>query len=103
VLGAPLSAQIETQIGANLWFNIAGIASALCSLRSSGAGLFSEIAIMASATTQLAADCAATPGQRSNNLANVLFSFKKAMNLVWFFLAEMLVQLVTWTCCFEWP
>jgi hypothetical protein len=57
--------------------------------------LFGSIATLASATSEFAADGAAAPAQQSGNLADGLFSFQEAVNLVSFFSAEVLVHLAT--------
>jgi hypothetical protein len=65
--------------------------------------LLGTIATLTSATAEFAADGAAAPAQQSGDLADGLFGFQEAVNLVSFFSAEVLVHLTTWTWRFEWP
>ena len=95
--GAPLKPQVESHIGPDLGIHTAGIAAALGSLRRLATGLFSAIATQPSATAQFAADGAAVSAQQAGDLADGLFGFQEAVNLVSFFLAEVLVHWVTST------
>ena len=58
---------------------------------------------LATATSELVADLAGVSANQSGNLADGLFGFQEAVNLVSFFSAEVLVHLATWTWRFEWP
>jgi hypothetical protein len=55
------------------------------------------------ATSQFATNGAAVSAQQSSDLADGLFGFQEAVNLVSFFSAKVLVHLATWTCRFKRP
>jgi hypothetical protein len=59
--------------------------------------LLGTIATLTSATAEFAADGAAAPAQQSGDLADGLFGFQEAVNLVSFFSAEVLVHWATST------
>jgi hypothetical protein len=103
LLGSPLKPKEERHNGPDRWVKPAGITAASGSHRRLGAGLFSGIATTPTPTIEFAADGAAVSAQQSGNLADGLFGFQKAVNLVSFFSAEVLVHLATWTWRFEWP
>lgn len=46
---------------------------------------------------------ASVSAQQPSNLADNLFGFQEAVNLVSFFTAEVFVHLATWTWRFKWP
>ncbi len=92
LLGAPLNAQVKIHIGPDFGIYTAGMTASLCPLSRLGAGLFGAIATLATTTAEFAADGAVAPAQQSGNLADGLFGFQEAVNLVSFFSAEVLVH-----------
>lgn len=62
-----------------------------------GAGLFGAITTLTSALAEFAAVCAAALAQLSADLADGLFGFREAVNLVSIRSAEVLVHRVTLT------
>ena len=103
LFGTPLHAEVERDIGPHLGMHAPRISTALCALRRFEASLFGAIATLPTATAQFAADGAAVPAQQSGDLADGLFSFQEAVNLVSFFLGEVLVHLATGTWRFKRP
>ncbi len=101
LLRAPLNAKLEVHIGPDLGIYKAGIPAALGTLRRLRASLLGTIATLATTTTEFAADGAAAPAQQSGDLADGLFGFQEAVNLVSFFSAEVLVHWATSTWRFE--
>lgn len=97
LLVAPLNAKIVTNIGPDLGVYTAGIVATLGSLRRFGACLLSTITTLATTADKFAADGAAAPALRLSDRTDGLFGFQEALNLVSFFLAEVLVHWATLT------
>ncbi len=97
LLGAPLDAQIEIDRSPDIGLHTKGIAAVLGSFRRLGARLFGAIPTLATPSDKFAADDAAAPAQQSGDLADGLFGFQEAVNLVSFFSAEVLVHWATST------
>jgi len=97
LFGTPFHSEVERDIGPHLDMHAPRISTELGALRRFEACLFGAIATLPTATAQLAADVAAAHPQQSGDLADGLFCFQEAVNLVSFISAEVLVNLATWT------
>jgi len=97
LLRAQLDAQIEIDLSPDLGLHTNGLASVLGSFRRFGARLFGAIPTLATPADKFAADGATAPAQQSGDLADGLFGFQEAVNLVSFFSAEVVVHWATST------
>ena len=70
LLGAPLNAQLDINLGPDLWINTASITAALGRLGRLGVGLFGAIPTLTTATAGFAAEGVAALAQKSGDLAD---------------------------------